>query len=179
MREAKRSNNARAFAEADADTAAMGHDVIKARGICICCSACCSACCSRRWRACRCTSTTSAGLRDYGVVSAPAGEALQRLRGGDQQDRHQAAQQAGILTGGRDVVHDCGAARPIGHFLEPLLLLGLNFEPQVFRFRVFQSLIKIVLEETKRSCLPDTAGWLDAAPCILGYQLLPSDTGML
>lgn len=31
----------------------------------------------------------------------------------------------GILIGGRDLVHDCGAGRPIGYFLESLLVLGL------------------------------------------------------
>jgi RNA 3'-terminal phosphate cyclase-like protein len=31
----------------------------------------------------------------------------------------------GILIGGRDVVHDCGTGRPIGYFLESLLVLGL------------------------------------------------------
>lgn len=31
----------------------------------------------------------------------------------------------GVLVGGRDLVHDCGTGRPIGYFLESLLVLGL------------------------------------------------------
>eukprot|EP00897_Mesotaenium_endlicherianum_P003423 jgi/Mesen1/3108/ME000184S02169 len=31
----------------------------------------------------------------------------------------------GVLTGGRHLVHDCGTARAIGYFLEPLVVLGL------------------------------------------------------
>lgn len=31
----------------------------------------------------------------------------------------------GILIGGRDVVHECGTGRPIGYFLESLIVLGL------------------------------------------------------
>lgn len=31
----------------------------------------------------------------------------------------------GVLIGGKHLVHDCGASRSIGYFLEPLVVLGL------------------------------------------------------
>lgn len=31
----------------------------------------------------------------------------------------------GVLMGGKHLVHDCGASRSIGYFLEPLVVLGL------------------------------------------------------
>ena len=108
--------------------AAMGHDVIKARG-------------AQQLRQRLLLATLAGaplriddirahdsrpGLRDY---EASFLRLLEKLSNGCAVEINETGTKLrykpGVLTGGRDVVHDCGTARPIGYFLEPLLVLGL------------------------------------------------------
>ncbi|KAG0566996.1 hypothetical protein M758_7G096900 [Ceratodon purpureus] len=66
------------------------------------------------------------GLRDY---EASFLRLLEKLSNGCSVEINETGTKLrykpGILTGHRELIHDCGTGRPIGYFLESLLILGL------------------------------------------------------